>query len=240
MSKIGGFLALFPLFFCSCTLIEDYEARKAARAEQERLAALKAETDLLHQAFREQSGWKKKTYENETVLAMVTPENARMQVSLADQRGILMVDDLIAVDFPIASGKRSHPTPTGSYTILDKKKKYNSNLYGRVYDAEGNVVNSDADSRSSSVPEGGRFVGASMPYWMRLTNTGVGLHVGYVPGGRPASHGCIRMPRKVAPKIYERVKLGTPVMVVEQGPVSWDEYQTIEKMAEAASSSRES
>jgi len=52
-----------------------------------------------------------------------------------------------------------------------------------------------------------------MLYFMRLTNEGVGMHVGILPG-YPASHGCIRMPSEIAPQIYVRVKLGTPVQVV--------------------------
>lgn len=223
MSKFGfpvGLLALFSL--TSCTLVEDYQARQAARAEQLRLDTLKEQTVTAHQEFRTQDGWKKKIYRNETALAELTDENAGIQISLKDQRAMLMAGDLVAIEFPIASGKRSHPTPTGTYTVMDKQRTYRSNLYGKVYDAEGSVVVSDADSRSDAVPEGGRFVGASMPYWMRLTNTGVGLHVGYVPGGRPASHGCVRMPRKVAPEIFKLVKLDTPVIIAKEAPISWE------------------
>ena len=73
------------------------------------------------------------------------------------------------------------------------------------------LVIPDADVRSDIVPEGGHFEGATMPYWMRLTDSGVGLHVGYVPG-RPASHGCIRLKRDSATEIFELVKVGTPVV----------------------------
>ena len=51
-----------------------------------------------------------------------------------------------------------------------------------------------------------------MPYWMRLTNTGIGMHVGYVPT-YAASHGCIRLPDKIAPLIYSKTKVGTPVTI---------------------------
>jgi len=235
MSKIGSSLALMTLFgLTSCTLVEDYQARQAARAEQLRMDALHEQTVIAHQEFRAQDGWKKKVYRNETALAELTEENTGMQISLKDQRAMLMAGDLIAIEFPIASGKRSHPTPTGSYTVLDKKRTYRSNLYGKIYDAEGAVTVSDADSRSNAVPEGGRFVGASMPYWMRLTNTGIGLHVGYVPGGRPASHGCVRMPRKVAPEIFKSVKLGAPVVIATEAPVSWQSVENHDEPAPGA------
>ena len=56
-----------------------------------------------------------------------------------------------------------------------------------------------------------------MPYWMRLTDTGVGMHVGYVPG-RPASHGCIRLKLDSATEIFGLVKVGTPVVIAEDAP----------------------
>ena len=63
-----------------------------------------------------------------------------------------------------------------------------------------------------SAPSGTRYVGAPMKWFMRLTNGGVGMHVGILPG-YPASHGCIRLPSNIAPLIYAKVKTGTPVVV---------------------------
>ncbi|MEO8206931.1 MAG: L,D-transpeptidase family protein, partial [Chthoniobacterales bacterium] len=165
-------------------------------------------------AFRLQKKWKSQIYRNEDVVARSTPENTRIIISIKDQRGILIVDKIVAMDFPIASGKRSHPTPLGSYTIREKQQKYGSNLYGKIYDVTDTVVIAQANSKTDIIPEGGRFEGASMPYWMRLTDDGVGLHTGYVPG-HPASHGCVRMPTKITPVVFTRVKVGTPVEIIE-------------------------
>ncbi|MCS7008618.1 MAG: L,D-transpeptidase family protein, partial [Chthoniobacterales bacterium] len=115
---------------------------------------------------------------------------------------------------PVATGRRSFPTPTGNFTIIEKKKTYSSNLYGKILDAEGKVINPDADLRTAIIPEGGQFVGSPMPFWMRLTNDGVGLHVGHIPG-RPASHGCIRIPRTAAQKIFSIAPIGTPVQITQ-------------------------
>ena len=53
-----------------------------------------------------------------------------------------------------------------------------------------------------------------MPYWMRLTTYGVGLHAGEIPRpGEAASHGCIRLPREFVPQLYEVTKVGTRVRV---------------------------
>lgn len=115
----------------------------------------------------------------------------------------------------VATGLPGHRTPTGSFSILNKTYDKHSNLYGRIVDGAGNVVVRDADVRRDSVPPGGRFVGASMPYWMRLTSSGIGMHAGPIPDpGYPASHGCIRLPREIARQLYRNSSVGTPVEIV--------------------------
>jgi len=166
-----------------------------------------------HAAFRAQPGWRKKIYRNEKLIAKAPEAHKAVEIALREQRGLLLVDHAIAMDFPVATGRSSHPTPKGSYKILEKKKDHASNLYGRMISGDGSTVVSDADTRAHSVPAGGRFVGAPMPYWMRMTPTGVGMHVGHVPGHRPASHGCIRLKRETATELFALLDVGTPVKV---------------------------
>lgn len=170
-----------------------------------------------HEAFRAQKDWRKQTYRHTELLSRAAAETSSVEISLEDQRGILLVDGSVAMDFPVATGKASHPTPKGSYKIIEKKKDHKSNLYGRMVSADGQTVVPDADTRSNPVPEGGRFVGAPMPYWMRLTATGVGMHIGYIPG-RPASHGCIRLKRDVAVQLFEILDIGSPVIIESRAP----------------------
>ena len=159
----------------------------------------------------------KRTYRNQALLSQASSDNVSLEISLSEQRGFLLVRTAIAMDFPVATGRKSYPTPAGDFTIRAKEKDYASNLYGKIYDAQNLLVVPDADARSDIVPEGGHFEGATMPYWMRLTDSGVGLHVGYVPG-RPASHGCIRLKLDSATEIFELVKVGTPVVIAESAP----------------------
>ncbi len=91
--------------------------------------------------------------------------------------------DLIETS-PISSGKNGHRTPTGVFSILEKRRKHYSNLY---------------DS-------------APMPFMQRLTWSGVALHVGRLPG-YPASHGCIRLPREFAKSLYSMTERGVQVVV---------------------------
>ena len=153
-------------------------------------------------------------YRNNDVLSKTNAANARVTIDLGLQRAILYRGSDIAMDYPIASGKSTFPTPTGNYKIVEKiRAEKRSNLYGTIYDAEGKVHKSNADINKDSVPEGGKFKGASMPYWMRLTWSGIGMHQGRVPR-YPASHGCVRMPSKVASTIYSKTGVGTPVSIV--------------------------
>lgn len=146
------------------------------------------------------------------LLAETKPENARVLVDLELQRGFLINGDQVVIDYPICSGKAERPTPKGVYRILEKQVEKFSNRYGKIYDAEGVCVNADADATKDPIPEGGKFVGSPMPYWMRLTWDGVGHHVG--PTLRyPASHACVRGPSNVIPLIYERVDLGSEVVI---------------------------
>lgn len=207
-------LAAGSLIFSGCEGIQ--QGQEKARVSKA-TAALRAKAKAEHEFHRSLAGWNKTTYKNAELMAMATPENTTLEISLSEQRGLLLVNGAIAMDFPVATGKSTHPTPSGSYHIRAKEKDYHSNLYGKISDATGAVVVADADSRTDTVPEGGKFEGATMPYWMRLTDGGVGLHVGYVPG-RPASHGCIRLKNDTAKTLFELTKIGTPVVIAEQAP----------------------
>ncbi len=85
---------------------------------------------------------------------------------------------------PISSGREGFPTPTGIFSILQKNRHHESNIYS----------------------------GAPMPYMQRLTWSGIALHEGQLPG-YPASHGCIRMPSGFAAQMWEIGRIGMRVVV---------------------------
>ena len=148
------------------------------------------------------------------LLATLAPSNAKIEISLSEQRARIYRKDgankLLVIDTQISSGKPGHATGTGTYTIKEKLVAKRSTLYGTWVNSSGQTVASSGSS--SSRPSGGaRFVGAEMPYWMRI-NGGIGMHIGYVPD-YPASHGCIRVPEAVQPLIYSKVGVGTSVTI---------------------------
>lgn len=87
----------------------------------------------------------------------------------------------------VSTGSEGRETPPGHFEILQKKVMHRSNLYDD----------------------------APMPFMQRLTWDGIALHAGHLPG-YPASHGCIRLPRKLAESLYAVTDLGTRVIVADE------------------------
>lgn len=146
---------------------------------------------------------------------------AAIEIVLDHQKAYISIGGQDAGWTYLATGKAGYSTPTGKFKIIEKKVDKHSNLWGVIEDANGNIVDGDARNGREKVPRGGRFVGAPMPYWMRLTNSGIGMHVGPIPNpGMPASHGCIRLPRDLAIKLFDVVELGTPVLVIGRTPAA--------------------
>jgi len=150
---------------------------------------------------------------NKDLAAQVTPENAFVIVSISKQRAWLMFgENQVYIDTPVSTGKRTGSTPTGKFSVIQKDKDHRSSVYGDFVDKRGRTVRRGVSLKVDSAPAGTRYVGSPMKYFCRLTNDGVGMHIGKLPG-YPASHGCIRLPEEIAPLIYEKVKLGTPVEI---------------------------
>lgn len=119
-------------------------------------------------------------YRNESLLHRGgTPS---VHIHLARQRGELLLDGQVAMDFPVCTGRRN-ATPVGTYHVLEKDRRHRSNLY---------------------------YV--AMPYFMRLTYDGIGLHVGEVYSV-PVSHGCIRLTREACVELYRVLPVGAEVTI---------------------------
>ena len=144
----------------------------------------------------------------------INPTNSTVIVSLSKQRAIVKIRDTdqVYIDTPISTGKRAGMTPSGNFSVLEKDPDHRSSIYGDFVDKSGRVVRSGVSTKVDSAPAGTRYLGAPMKWFCRLTNGGVGMHVGVLPG-YPASHGCVRLPADIAPLIYQKVKIGTPVTI---------------------------
>ncbi len=134
-----------------------------------------------------------------------------IRISLGDQRAYFYKGGQLVGVSLISTGREGYETPDGNFKVIEKSPNHRSNLYGDYVDAAGNVVVKDVDVRTDKRPPGTKFLGASMPNFMRI-HGGVGMHAGFLPGFA-ASHGCIRMPEQMAQVYFANAPLGTPVSV---------------------------
>ena len=147
------------------------------------------------------------------VYEKLTPETSRVLVSISKQRAYLMLNEETAIDTPVSTGKAAGMTPIGKFSVMEKDPDHHSNIFGDFVDAKGRIVRGGVSMKIDSAPSGTHYIGAPMKWFMRLTDGGVGMHIGLLPG-YPASHGCVRRPAEIAPLIYQNVKIGTPVEIV--------------------------
>lgn len=145
-------------------------------------------------------------------LQLYDPQHSRVEILLDVQRGRLYIQDQIAMDFPVCSGRvGGHETPRGSFRITQKIRDHRSNLYGSLVDAKtGKVVRWNAEAGDAR-PAGTLFRGASMPFWMRF-NGSIGMHVGQVHR-ESKSHGCVRIPVEACETLYDKLAVGSRVIV---------------------------
>src|SRR6266550_5482685 len=107
-------------------------------------------------------------------------------VSLPDQVMYVYRDGVRIGRSTVSTGKPGKRTPTGVFTVLQKKVQHESNIYK----------------------------GAKMPHMQRLTWSGIALHAGQLPG-YPASAGCVRLPEDFAEKLYSVTSNGTTVIIAD-------------------------
>jgi lipoprotein-anchoring transpeptidase ErfK/SrfK len=133
-------------------------------------------------------------------------------IDLGEQKAFFYKDGRLVGVSMISSGREGYRTPSGQYKIIQKSKDHVSNLYGDYVDQGGNVMVANVGVKRDPKPPGTTFRGAPMPYFLRF-HGGYGLHAGFLPGFA-ASHGCVRMPERMAQIFFANVSQGTPVRVV--------------------------
>jgi lipoprotein-anchoring transpeptidase ErfK/SrfK len=140
------------------------------------------------------------------------PGKVAILIDLPDQQASLTKGGEVLLTAPVSTGREGHDTPAGHYTVIEKDIDHRSSIYG-AYVQDGTIVRKNVDVRKDPRPPNATFVGASMPYFLRIIG-GIGLHAGYLPG-YPASHGCIRMPESKAKRFFEAARDGTPVTIIK-------------------------
>jgi lipoprotein-anchoring transpeptidase ErfK/SrfK len=137
----------------------------------------------------------------------------KIVVHIGEQKAYFYKGKRLVGESTVSTGKPGFSTPPGHYTVLSKDIDHVSTIFGDYVDDYGNVVRSNIDARKDRQPPGTHFDGARMPYAMFFRG-GYAMHQGYVPPFA-ASHGCIRLPKGMAPPFFEHAPVGTPVTVTE-------------------------
>lgn len=146
------------------------------------------------------------------VLDLATPENTKITVSLGRQRASLLVAGEVAIETPVSSGQRRARTPAGNFQITEKATTHLSGQHGDFVDSKGRAVRTGVSTRTDPAPSGTAFRPVALQYYMKLNADGLALHAGRLPG-YPSSDVTVRLPADIAPLIYQRVKVGTPVTI---------------------------
>lgn len=174
-ARLASFFRQSLLVLAMACIASPAFAQDPLHAEQPPVVGLDAETEVL-----------------EPGEFLWTPERAApgqlvVVVSLPTQRAHVYRNGVRIGVSTVSTGTASHPTPTGTFEILQKKRMHHSNLYNN----------------------------APMPFMQRLTWDGIALHAGKIPG-YPASHGCVRLPLAFAEALYAETERGMLVVIADE------------------------
>lgn len=154
------------------------------------------------------------------IVATTAPTGSvRVDISLSSMTAqLLQGNDTLLAEMDVSTGEEGHRTPKGVFRISEKMPLKRSNLYGQYVNRDTReVVVARHWEHKGPRPAGTVYQGIAMPFWMRLTAGGVGMHVGQFPRGVTTSKGCIRCPEEGQTFFYQQCRIGTPVKI-HDGP----------------------
>ncbi len=121
------------------------------------------------------------------------PAAVQMKISTGAGRLYVVEGDKVLLATPVTVGRQATPTPPGNHTVRNKTRH----------------------RRRASQPG----AGYPMTYWIEFYGPAYGLHWGFMRP-HPNTAGCVRMPLKAAKKVFDLVRVGTPINVSTTQP--WD------------------
>ena len=130
------------------------------------------------------------------------PGAVKVKVSTATQHIYVVEGDRVLMAVQGCVGTSSDPTPAGNFTINSKIK----------------------NKRRVSQPD----AGYPMAYWCEFKSA-YGFHEGFVHP-RPRTHGCIRLHKEAAARLYALVNIGTPVNISRTQPEDATAGRSVRKL----------
>lgn len=122
--------------------------------------------------------------------ALAGSDQAPLQIVVSrDQQSLVVYDgNTVVATSNVSTGKAGHSTPTGIFSILEKRRFHKSNIYSN----------------------------APMPFMQRLTWSGIALHASNHVPSYPASHGCVRLPDAFAKQLFKMTDRGLHVLISDR------------------------
>lgn len=130
------------------------------------------------------------------------PSAVRVKLSLSTQNVYVMEGDRLLMAVQSNVGKPGATTPTGHFTIYNKEK----------------------NRRRASEPDRGY----PMAYWCEFKSA-YGFHEGFV-WPVPHTHGCIRLHREAAARLFALTRIGTPVEIANSLPEDQKYGSTVRRL----------
>ncbi len=130
------------------------------------------------------------------------PDKVVVKLSLATQHLYVKEGDRLLMAVQGCVGKAGSVTPTGNFRITNKIK----------------------NKRRVSQPD----AGYPMAYWCEFLPA-YGFHEGFVHP-YPRTHGCVRLHREAAARLFALVKVGTPVNIARTQPEDTQYGQFVRKL----------
>jgi lipoprotein-anchoring transpeptidase ErfK/SrfK len=120
------------------------------------------------------------------------PGPRKLTIRLKNQRFEYSEGGTVVHAGEVSTGTPEHPTPRGAFSVLSKEENKVSRSYTNYFDM------------STPMPYSLQFKG---PYF---------VHEGWVAGqGKAESHGCVRLHYEDARFVYERMRVGDKIAVVD-------------------------
>ncbi|NEP79133.1 MAG: L,D-transpeptidase [Okeania sp. SIO3C4] len=127
-------------------------------------------------------------------------ENVYLVIKLSDRRVYIYQDDQLKTSYPVAIGREGWETPAGKYKVMQKIPNPSWK-----HPFTGEIIPPGPEN-----PLGERWIG----FWTDGTNY-IGFHG--TPNeetvGQAVSHGCVRMLNQDVLALFEKVAIGTTVIV---------------------------
>jgi len=140
---------------------------------------------------------------NSRTATTATRTETRLLLNLKKRRVFVYQGQKIIASYPVAIGRRGWETPTGQFRVIQMVREP---VWEHPF--TGQLVPSGKNN-----PLGARWIG----FWTDGANF-IGFHGTPQENliGRAVSHGCVRMRDRDIKALFEKVKIGTSVIVIAQ------------------------